>query len=355
MNKPKCYAINRKKDYAEILIYGVIGFDWWTGEGNTAQGFFEEFSAVEKEYDNIQIRINSPGGDIMEGLPIYNAIAQSTKNVDTKIDGVAASMAAIIALGGKKLSAPKTSIFMLHRASTCACGNATDFREVADQLEVWEGSLIPAVAKKTGLTEDEVKAKWFDGKDHFLTGQEAFDAGLIDELIDESADIPKEAKNQNASYQEIFNAYRKVKPDAGLFSTVKRTAARMFEREKTDSNQNRNIEMIKEPLCAVLNKPFDTTDEVLVNEVRNAISAKNTAENGAAEERKLRETAEASVTDLNTQITAKDTEIQTLKDELAKRPAAAPSKPAGEDDPIVETEDFASDPINSIAKGYATK
>ena len=176
MIKPKCYAINRKKDHAEILIYGVIGMDFWSGGGNTSDGFAEEFSALEKEFDTILVRINSPGGDIIEGLAIYNLMAQSQKEVNTRIDGVAASMGGIIALAGKKVSAPKTSIFMIHCASTCMCGNASDFRETADQLEIWDGSLIPAIAKKTGLTEDDVKAKWFDGKDHFLTGEQAFEA-----------------------------------------------------------------------------------------------------------------------------------------------------------------------------------
>ena len=58
MNKPKCYAISRKKDYAEILIYGVIGEDFWSlNGGNTADGFAQEFSSLEKEFDNITVEL----------------------------------------------------------------------------------------------------------------------------------------------------------------------------------------------------------------------------------------------------------------------------------------------------------
>lgn len=355
MIKPKCYAINRKKDHAEILIYGVIGIDWWTGGGNTAEGFAEEFSALEKEFDTILVRINSPGGDIMEGLPIYNILAQSQKEVNTRIDGVAASMGAIIALAGKKVSAPKSSIFMLHRAATCMCGNANDFREAADQLEVWEGSLIPAIAKKTGLTEDEVKAKWFDGKDHFMTGQQAFDEGLIDELIDGEPDIPAAAsKTENLSYQEIVAAYQKVRPNTSILQTFKRTINSALGLDNNNTNQHTKTDntMLK-VLCALLALSMTATEDEVIGAVREMNDKKRKSDEDLAAERTLRETAENALTDLNAQITAKDTEITTLKAELAKAPADRATIIDSNDKTIKDDKNkVVLDEINEYAKKF---
>lgn len=356
MNKPKCYAINRKKDYAEILIYGVIGIDWWTDEGNTADGFAEEFAAIEKEYDNIVVRINSPGGDIIEGMAIYNIISQSKKNVETKVDGVAASMAAIILLAGSKVYAPKTSMLMLHSASTCTCGNAKELRDVANQLESWDKMLVKAVSKKTGLSDDEALARWFDGKDHFINGEEAFELNLIDELLDEKVDIPdKASKTENLTYQELVAAYRKVKPTEGMLQTIQKFAARTLDFNNKNNQHTKTDNSMLKTLCALLAMNLTATEDEVINAVRNLVDKQRKTDEALEQERKLRDQAEAKVSELQNQIAAKDTEIQNLNAELGKAPASNTA--------VVDTNDtdhsgkkpeVVLDEINDFAKQYVT-
>ena len=85
--------VGENSTIGELKIYGVIG-DWW--DGNTATDFVRAFQQMEREYDEIHIHINSPGGSVHEGLAIANAIKSSKKTVHTFVDGIAYSMAASI-------------------------------------------------------------------------------------------------------------------------------------------------------------------------------------------------------------------------------------------------------------------
>lgn len=355
MNKPKCYAINRKKDYAEILIYGVIGVDWWTGEGNTAEGFADEFAAIEKEYDNIVVRINSPGGDVVEGIAIYNIINQSQKNVETKVDGVAASMAAIILLAGKKVYAPKTSMLMLHSASMCMCGNAKEFREIADQLESWDKMLVKAVSQKTGLTDEECLAKWFDGKDHFILGDEAFELNLVDELLDDKADIPAQAsKTENLTYQELVAAYRKVKPNAGVFQSLQQIAARTFDFNNKNNQHTKTDNSMLKTLCALLAISLTATEDEVITAVRDLADKQRKANEDLAAERDLRTKAEAENANLKNQIAAKDTEINNLNTELGRTAADKTTVVDNQDTDKAPKATVVLDEINDYAKKFVT-
>ncbi len=140
MHKPKKFW-NIKTSAAtpgvvDIYIYGIIGSSWFNEDGSdtTAFDFVPEFKALEAKYDRINIRINSPGGSINEGLPIFNAILQSPKDIHTYNDGLAASMAAIILEAGKTRHAAKNAITLLHSPMTSTAGNVKDQQESIDVL-----------------------------------------------------------------------------------------------------------------------------------------------------------------------------------------------------------------------------
>jgi ATP-dependent protease ClpP protease subunit len=116
---------------ATIYIYGVIGgFDWDTYSYiNTSNKFVQEFNELEKTADIIHVHINSPGGSIYDGMPIYNVLNNSKKTIYTYVDGLAASMASLIALAGDKVFGYRNSMFMVHNASTFAFGNSKDLLE----------------------------------------------------------------------------------------------------------------------------------------------------------------------------------------------------------------------------------
>ncbi len=180
----------------EILIYDSIGYDWWTGGGITAKSIMRELKAIESAGEkDVLVRINSPGGDVFEGIAIYNLLAQSDLNINTQIDGIAYSMGGIIALAGKKITMLKNTTLLIHNVSGGVWGNANDLRGALEMMDKLDGSLALTIAEKTGLTEAEVRAKWMDYRDHTLSSQDALEAKLIDEVIDTKKAAKADFKN----------------------------------------------------------------------------------------------------------------------------------------------------------------
>src|SRR5436190_12026813 len=93
------YIINQNNSVAEILLYGYIG-NW---QNNDSKSFISDFKRLEAVHPQINVRINSGGGDVFEGITIYNTLKNSSSTIHIYIDGVAASMASIIALAGTKI------------------------------------------------------------------------------------------------------------------------------------------------------------------------------------------------------------------------------------------------------------
>jgi len=165
---------NKADDETEIFIYDEIG-----GWGIDAKEFIDEFRAIKT--NNITLRINSPGGSVFDGNAIYNVIAQSNKNVEVFIDGLAASMASVIALAGKKVYMPENGFFMIHNPWTVLAGDSKSLRKEADLLDKIRETISGIYQRVTGQTS-EVVNEWMDDETWF-TGKEAMKAGFITGLI----------------------------------------------------------------------------------------------------------------------------------------------------------------------------
>ena len=126
--------LNQSEQIAEIRIYGLIGKDE-RNEGNTAKQFVSDFQALEAAANTIHIRIKSPGRSVLDGLPIFNAIRASQKEVHTYVDGIAYSMGAMIALAGHTVHMASGSLLMLHNVSGMEFGNAKTLRKTAENRE----------------------------------------------------------------------------------------------------------------------------------------------------------------------------------------------------------------------------
>lgn len=185
---------------ADILLYGFIDpFDV------NASDFTKELRSLEKDYTTINVRINSGGGSVFEGIAIYNAIKQSKCTINTYIDGLAASMASIIAIAGKKVYMSKSARLMTHQPSSGSYGTSDDMKKNAELLEGLEKTMCAIYAGKTGKTADECKTAFMNGKDNWFTAQEAINAGLVDELYDdEGVQMPK----QTASIRTVYDDYQ---------------------------------------------------------------------------------------------------------------------------------------------------
>lgn len=178
MTERKWFTVQAKDAGHEILIYDQIGTDWFGQEGVSAK----EFAAALKDIPAktpITVAINSPGGNVWDGLAIYHQLDQRRDYVTVRVDGVAASIASIIALAGSKLIMPENSLYMIHDPSGMVAGTADDMREMADRLEQHAALLANIYAKKTGKTSEEVRALM--AAETWMTGTEAVAAGFADE------------------------------------------------------------------------------------------------------------------------------------------------------------------------------
>lgn len=163
-----------------VDIYEEIGGSWFGGV--TAVDFVAELAAIEGD---LEVHINSPGGDVFEGLAIYTAIAQRPGNVTTIVDGLAASAASFIAMAGKNRIIAPGAMMMIHDAAGLCMGNASDMRELADLLDKVSDNLAGIYAENATQPTDwraAMKAEtWY-------TADEAVAAGLVHKLAQRPAD-----------------------------------------------------------------------------------------------------------------------------------------------------------------------
>lgn len=165
---------------AEVLIYGDIGEDPWGGESVSALDMVR--ALADLDVDTITARVNSYGGSVSDGLAIYNALQRHPAHVTTAIDGVAVSIASLIAMAGDTVQMAQNGRLMIHAPWGLLMGNAADAREFADVLDGYAKSMAPSYAAKTGQPVDEVAALLLDGKDHWYSADEALAAGFVDEI-----------------------------------------------------------------------------------------------------------------------------------------------------------------------------
>jgi ATP-dependent Clp protease protease subunit len=197
------FIVNRlDNNTAEILVYGFIDpYDV------SANDFVKELRLLEKEYSNINVRINSGGGSVFEGFAIYNAMKQSKCVINTYVDGIAGSMASIVMMGnsnGGKCYISKVGQVMTHQPSSGGWGNSEDLRKNADLLDSLEKMMCAIYAAKTGKTVEDCKSKFLNGKDNWFNADQAVAEGLADEIYDaDPIEIPAAAKQEKEIWDQF--------------------------------------------------------------------------------------------------------------------------------------------------------
>lgn len=181
-----------------IFLYGDIGDYTEVQSGRIAQELME----AERVSRRIHVRINSNGGEVYSGIAIFNALRHSQADIRIYVDGIAASMASVIALCGKPVEMSKYARLMLHSVSGGCYGNKQDLQRCMEEIESLEGSLSEIYAERLGMSQEEVRQTYFDGEDHWLTAQEALNLGFIDGIYD--AD-PVPADSTPAQIYTLFN------------------------------------------------------------------------------------------------------------------------------------------------------
>lgn len=178
------YRVEAKgDDEVEVWIYDEIGY--W---GIAADDFVRALADVDAK--TISLRLNSPGGSVFDGVAIYNALVRHPATVNVSVDGVAASIASVIAMSGDTITMGRGTRMMIHNPSGFAGGQASDFRAFADLLDELGRDIAGFYAHRAGGSVDQWLAtmegeKWF-------SAQEAVEAGLADSILG-ADDAPKDS------------------------------------------------------------------------------------------------------------------------------------------------------------------
>jgi len=177
-----------------ISIYDVIGYDPWSGDGVTARRISSALRSMGT--GPVTVNVNSPGGDMFEGLAIYNLLREHKGEVTVKVLGLAASAASIIAMAGDTVQIARAGFLMIHNAWVMAVGNRHDLEEVAATLKPFDDAMASIYAARTGQ-DAKAMGKLMDAET-WIGGDAAIEDGFADELL-ASDQVEKGAGKASAS------------------------------------------------------------------------------------------------------------------------------------------------------------
>ncbi len=268
---------------AEVYIFDEIG-----AYGITAQDFISEM----KEYKDtpVNLRINCIGGDVFDGMAMYNIIKKREAKTTAYIEGIAASMGSVIALAADEVIMAENSLFMIHNAWGGAMGEAEDMRKTASILEKISGEIANIYERKTRLSLNRI-IEMMD-KETWLNAQEAYELGFID-LISDSIKVAAKydvSKFKNITTEQIHNKLN----------------INVNNKKMTEELKNWFNNKVDEIVNSV--KGADNKSEDVVTEVNVMLSDNEEISNKLS-------SFEASVTDLNGKIVSLEEELTSTKGE----------------------------------------
>lgn len=171
---------NKSIKSAEISIYGAIGSYFWE-DSISAKQFNEEIKKLPESIEDITLRINSPGGDVFDGISIMNRLKQHKAKVTVYIDGLAASIASIIAMAGDKIIMGEGALMMIHKPMTMVSGNSVDLEETIKRLDDVEEQLLSIYQRRTKLDRSTLRNML--SKTTWMDASEAKELGFIDDMM----------------------------------------------------------------------------------------------------------------------------------------------------------------------------
>jgi len=161
----------------ELLLYGDISSSTWYGDEITPSDFAQDLKGLG-DISVLNIYINSGGGDVFAGQAIYSMLKRHTAQKNVYIDGLAASIASVIAMAGDTIYMPKNAMLMIHKAWTMAIGNAHDLRKLADDMDKIDESILSTYQAKTGLEAEQIME--MVNAETWMTAEEAVALGFAD-------------------------------------------------------------------------------------------------------------------------------------------------------------------------------
>lgn len=218
---------------AKLDLYGIISSTSWWDDEISATSFKSDLDALG-DIDELDVYINSDGGDVFAGQAIHSMIKRHKAKVTVYIDGIAASIASVIAMAGDKVIMPRNAMMMVHNPWSYATGNAERFRKMADALDNIRESMIAAYEDRTGLPRDEI-ISLLDAET-WLSADQAVEKGFADE-IEQSKEV---AASIDASGVLCFNG------QAADFSRYKNAPKLVVANQQTNkSKEETNHQSVK--------------------------------------------------------------------------------------------------------------
>ena len=309
---------NLSESSTEVVIYDEIG-----NFGIESKTFIEELAKIPND-NNILLRINSPGGSVIDGLAIYDAIRRTPQKVITRIEGLAASIASIIALAGDEIIMSENSLFMIHNVWGGETGDSKDMRKAADLMDKMSSKLVSIYVAKSGRDESEVKS-WMDSETWF-SAEEALEAGFINAIEEPIALAAK------------FDIYKCNYKNKDL-------AVKMFNDSK-NFKMKEQIEELKNFISDLFEKKSEVKNVKILDsvEVNDKISS---LENAISASEKNNEELSETLKEKENNIVALADEITNLEAEVAKlKGTSSEVTPESDPNPVVEE----STPVNAWDK-----
>lgn len=194
------YALTSAKagapDEAELYLYDVIGYDWWSDGGVTAKQFAADLRSLGDK--TLHLHVNSPGGDVMDGRAMAAALAQYPGKVIAYVDGLAASAASFLIMHADEVEMTEGAFVMIHNGWTMTMGDRHEHLATAELLAKVDDSIVTDYLTRAKVDEPQLRA-WMDAEKWF-TAAEALEAGLIDRVAEgrkDKAEARAQARNWN--------------------------------------------------------------------------------------------------------------------------------------------------------------
>lgn len=250
------YNINAKaSEVVDIYIFDEIG-----AFGVNAQDFIEEIKVFKNSA--INLHINCIGGDVFDGMAIYNILKKRTAETTVYIEGIAASMGSVIALAADNVVMAENSLFMIHNAWGGAMGEAKEMKKTANLLEKISGEIADIYVKKTNLPYSRVKEMM--DEETWLNADEAYELGFVDSISDA---IKVAAKYDVSRFKNITDKEIKRKLNINLKSKkmtdelktwfngkIEDIIARVKSDDSNDSSETTGVEVTIADEAEILNK-----------------------------------------------------------------------------------------------------
>lgn len=224
------FVVSEDKKTADLYIFGdIIAWRWF--EEDVSAGSFQKDLEAIGQVDTLNVHINSCGGDVFEGIAIYNLIKNYNAVKNVYIDGIAASIASVIAMAGDNIYMSNTSVMMIHNCWTWASGNAEDLRKTADDMDKVMQAIRNAYLSKVNIDEDKLKQLLDD--ESYLLADECIEMGFCSEIIE----YDEEEKELSASSRGYYDLVMKVKK-------LENNQAQLTDEEKPSHNHCYSIPVI---------------------------------------------------------------------------------------------------------------